>query len=40
MILNLGFEPVGKSQHGKYDVNVYRVTPELDRAILSIFLGK
>jgi hypothetical protein len=40
MIRSLGIEPVGKSQHGKYEVNVYRVTPELDRAILSIFLGK
>ena len=40
MIRRLGIEPVGKSQHGKYDVNVYRVTPELDKAILSIFLNK
>jgi len=37
MVRSLGVEPVGKSRHGKYEVNVYRVTPELDRAILSIY---
>lgn len=29
-----GFEPLGKSQHGKYSVNAYRASADLDAAIL------
>ena len=35
----IGFEPLGKSQHGKYPVNTYTATPELDAAILDYFQG-
>lgn len=31
------FDPVGKTQSGKYPVNVYEVTPELDQAIMDYF---
>lgn len=33
----LGFEPLGKSQHGKYAVNSYTPTDALDRAILDYY---
>lgn len=33
----LGFEPLGKSQHGKYAVNSYTPTDALDRAILEYY---
>ena len=35
----IGLEPLGKSQHGKYPVNTYKLTPELDAAILDYFQG-
>lgn len=36
-IVARGFKPSGKSQHGKYEVNCYDRTPELDDAILNFF---
>jgi hypothetical protein len=36
-IRSLGFAPVGKSQHGKYPVNVYGCSIDLDKAILGFF---
>lgn len=33
-VLRRGFKPVDKVQHGKYGVNVYRLSPELDGAIM------
>lgn len=36
-IVARGFEPKGKSQHGKYPVNCYDRTPDLDAAILNFF---
>lgn len=33
-IIACGFEPIGKEQHGRYKVNVYRPSPELDAAIV------
>lgn len=36
-IVKSGFLPQGKSQHGKYEVNVYAASPELDDAILEFF---
>ena len=38
-IVAKGFEPLGKSQHGKYPVNTYKLTTELDAAILDYFQG-
>lgn len=32
-----GLTPNGKTKHGKYDVNVYDLTPDLDRAIHAYF---
>jgi hypothetical protein len=32
-----GFQPLGKSQHGKYEVNVYPSSKALDNAILGFF---
>lgn len=36
-IVKSGFLPQGKSQHGKYEVNVYAASGELDEAILEFF---
>lgn len=36
-IVKSGFLPQGKSQHGKYEVNVYAASSELDEAILEFF---
>jgi hypothetical protein len=36
-VLKQGLEPTGKSQHGKYSVNVYDLTEELDAAICCYF---
>ena len=33
-IIACGFEPLGKEQHGRYPVNVFRQCPDLDEAIL------
>jgi len=33
-IRTIGFKPLGKSQHGKYQVNTYCPSPELDEAII------
>ena len=33
-IRTMGFKSLGKSQHGKYRVNVYNPSPELDEAII------
>jgi hypothetical protein len=34
-----GFEPLGKEQHGRYPVNTYHPSPELDQAILNFCDG-
>lgn len=36
-IVALGFPPLGKTQHGRYPVNTFHLTPELDQAILRYF---
>lgn len=36
-ILKQGIHPVGKAQHGRYPVNVYELSQELDRAIHAYF---
>jgi hypothetical protein len=36
-IVAMGFEPIGKSQHGKYEVNTYEPSQTLDNAILGYF---
>jgi phage regulator Rha-like protein len=36
-IVAMGFEPIGKSQHGKYEVNIYEASQALDNAILGYF---
>ena len=36
-IITLGFPPLGKTQHGRYPVNTFHLTPELDQAILRYF---
>lgn len=36
-VLKQGLKPVGKVQHGKYPVNVYELTEELDNAIHAYF---
>lgn len=36
-IVSCGFVPTGKSYHGKYHVNCYELTEDLDRAILEFF---
>jgi hypothetical protein len=30
-------EPLGKAQHGRYEVNVYDRTPELEKTVKSFF---
>jgi prophage antirepressor-like protein len=36
-IVACGFRPSGKTPHGRYEVNCYDLTSELDRAILDFF---
>lgn len=36
-IVKQGFRPVGKTQHGRYSVNVFEWSEDLDRAIRSYF---
>lgn len=36
-VLKQGISPIGKVQHGKYPVNVYDLTTELDRSIHNYF---
>lgn len=36
-VLKQGLEPTGKTQHGKYPVNVYDLSEELDAAICCYF---
>jgi phage regulator Rha-like protein len=36
-IVAIGFSPIGKSQHGKYEVNTYEPSEALDDAILGYF---
>lgn len=36
-VLRQGLKPVGKIQHGKYPVNVYELTEDLDKAIHAYF---
>ena len=38
-IIACGFEPLGKEQHGRYPVNVFRQSPELDSAIIEYCNG-
>lgn len=38
-IVACGFESLGKEQHGRYSVNTYRQSPELDQAIIDFCNG-